>query len=75
MSTWAVAINMMMIEAGYNYADKWINGEITERCDETALLNEMKAIAGDATTITKYSDDAVGTLDNFFMILCPFYDF
>ena len=75
MSTWAVAINMMMIEAGYNYAVKWIEGEITERCDETALLNEMKAIAGDATTITKYSDDAVGTLDNFFMILCPFYDF
>jgi len=75
MSTWAVAINMMMIEAGYNYAVKWIEGEITERCDETALLNEMKAIAGDETTITKYSDDAVGTLDNFFMILCPFYDF
>lgn len=75
MSTWAVAINKIMIEAGYNYAVKWINGEITEKCDETALLNEMKAIAGDTITISKYADDAVGTLDNFFMILCPFYDF
>ena len=74
MSTWAVAINMMMIEAGVEYAIKWCNGEITERCDEAALLEEMKKIAGDATTITHYSD-ANGELDNFFMILCPFYDF
>ena len=75
MSTWAVPINMMMIEAGFNYAVKWIEGDITERCDEAALLAEMKAIAGDETTISHYSDEAVGELDNFFLILCPFYDF
>ena len=75
MSTWAVPINMMMIEAGFNYAVKWIEGDITERCDETALLAEMKAISGEATTITHYSDEATGELDNFFLILCPFYDF
>lgn len=75
MSTWAVAINMMMIEAGFNYGMKWAEGEITDRCDEEALLAEMRALAGDETTITHYSDDTVGELDNFFMILCPFYDF
>lgn len=75
MSTWEVPINMMMIEAGYNYAVKWIEGDITERCDEEALLAEMKAISGEATTISHYSDEAVGELDNFFLILCPFYDF
>ena len=75
MSTWAVPINMMMIEAGFNYAVKWIEGDITERCDEAALLAEMKAIAGDETTISHYSDEATGELDNFFLILCPFYDF
>lgn len=75
MSTWAVPINMMMIEAGFNYAVKWIEGDITDRCDEAALLAEMKAIAGDETTISHYSDEAVGELDNFFLILCPFYDF
>ena len=75
MSTWEVPINMMMIEASVEYAIKWCKGEITERCDEAALLAEMKKIAGDATTITHYSDDAVGELDNFFMILCPFYNF
>ncbi len=75
MSTWEVPVNMMMIEAGFNYARKWIEGKITDRCDEAALLEEMKKIAGDATTITHYSDSAVGELDNFFMILCPFYNF
>ena len=75
MSTWEVPVNMVMIEAGFNYAKKWIEGEITERCDEAALLAEIQAIAGDAAQISKYSDDAVGTLDNFFLILCPFYNF
>ena len=75
MSTWEVPINMMMIEAGFNYAVKWIEGDITERCDEAALLAEMKAISGEATTISHYSDDSTPELENFFMILCPFYEF
>lgn len=75
MSTWEVPINMMMIEAGVEYGIKWCEGEITDRCDEEALLAEMKKIAGDATTVTHYSDETVGELENFFMILCPFYDF
>lgn len=75
MATWEVPINMMMIEAGVEYGIKWCEGEITDRCDEEALLAEMKAIAGDATTVSHYSDEATGELDNFFMILCPFYTF
>lgn len=75
MSTWEVPVNMMMIEASVEYGIKWCEGTITDRCDEAALLAEMKKIAGDATTITHYSDDTTGELDNFFMILCPFYNF
>ena len=75
MSTWEVPVNMVMIEAGFNYAEKWIKGEITERCDEAALLKEIQAIAGDAASIAKYADEASGEIANFFMILCPFYDF
>ena len=75
MSTWEVPVNMVMIEAGFNYAEKWIKGEITERCDEAALLKEIQAIAGDAASISKYSDEASGEIANFFMILCPFYTF
>ena len=75
MSTWEVPVNMVMIEAGFNYAEKWIKGEITERCDEAALLKEIQASAGDAASITQYADEASGEIANFFMILCPFYDF
>ena len=75
MSTWEVPVNMVMIEAGFNYAQKWIEGTITERCDEAALLKEIQNIAGEAASITKYSDEASGEIANFFMILCPFYDF
>ena len=75
MATWEVPINMMMIEAGVEYAIKYIEGDITSRCDEEALLAEMKLIAGDATTVSHYSDDSTPELENFFMILCPFYEF
>jgi hypothetical protein len=75
MSTWEVPVNMVMIEAGVEYAIKWIEGDITERCDEAALLKEIKKIAGDAATLTHYSDDTTPDLKNFFMIMCPFYNF
>ena len=75
MSTWGVPINMMMIESAVEYGIKWCEGDITERCDEEALIAEMKKIAGDATTVTHYDAGKDTELNNFFMILCPFYDF
>ena len=75
MSTWEVPINMMMIEAGVEYGIKWCEGEITDRCDEAALIKEMKAISGEATTVTHYDEGKDTEIDNFFMILCPFYNF
>ena len=75
MSTWAIPVNMMMIEAGTEYAIAYAKGEITDRCDEAKLLSYMKAIAGDETTLSHYSDETVGEIPNFFMILCPFYTF
>ena len=75
MSTWNVAINMMMIEASFEYGRKWAEGEITEKCDEAALVEIMKGMAGEDMTVSHYSDEATGELDNFFMLLCPFYNF
>ena len=75
MSTWSVAINMCMIEAGFEYATKWINGEIAERCNMTEMTNIFSELAGGEASITCYEDETVGKLDNFFMILCPFYNF
>ena len=73
MSTWPLSVNMTMIEAGFNYANKWINGEITERCDADALLAEIQAVGGEGMEISNYSDDN-GTLDNFFMINSTTYN-
>ena len=75
MSTWEVPVNMVMIEAGFNYATKWIKGEIKDRCDKDAFLAEVKAMAVDASQLNTYSDEASGAIANLFMILCPFYDF
>ena len=75
MSTWSVAINMCMIEAGFEYATKWINGEIADRCNMTEMTNIFSELAGGEASITCYEDETVGKLDNFFMILCPFYNF
>ena len=75
MSTWSVAINMCMIEAGFEYATKWINGEIAERCNMEQMTSIFSELAGGEATITCYEDETVGKLDNFFMILCPFYNF
>ena len=75
MSTWSVAINMCMIEAGFEYATKWIKGEIADRCDMIAMTEIFSELAGGEATISCYEDETVGKLDNFFMILCPFYNF
>ena len=78
MSTWEVPINMLMIEAGVEYGIKYCEGEITpdegSTYNEEALFAEIKAIGGDDTQISNYSDSN-GELDNFYLILCPFYDF
>ncbi len=78
MSTWAVPINMLMIEAGVEYGIKYCEGEITpdegSTYNEEALFEEIKKIGGEDTQISNYSDSN-GELDNFYLILCPFYDF
>ena len=79
MSTWKVPVNMLMVEAGVEYGIKHCEGQITpdegKTYNEEALFAEIRAIGGEEAQITKYSDDAVGELDNFYLILCPFYDF
>ncbi len=78
MSTWEVPINMLMIEAGVEYGIKYCEGEITpdegSTYNEEALFTEIKNIGGEDTQISNYSDSN-GELDNFYLILCPFYDF
>ncbi len=75
MSTWEVPVNMMMITAGVEYGIKYCEGQTNGKLDEAVLYECLRAVGGQETQITHYSDEAVGELSNFYMILCPFYDF
>ena len=75
MSTWGVAINMLMIEAGVEYAKEFIEGKITERNDQEALKRIIDSLAGGVeVTLSKYVEDGK-ELDNFYLMLADFYDF
>jgi hypothetical protein len=74
MSTWGTPVNMLMIEAGVEYAMDFLEGETDGRVDEEALVSIIQGLAGSDTRISKYEADGV-SLDNFFLILCDFYDF
>lgn len=76
MSTWSVPINMLMVEAGTDYAIEFLEGRTSGRMDEVVLSKIVNRIAGGegSATLTKYKDGDV-ELDNFFMLLCDFYDF
>lgn len=75
MSTWEVPVNSMILEAGFHYAWKWAEGRISARCDEAALTEEIRRLAGNTATISRYYDSTAGELANYFLILCPFYNF
>ncbi len=64
VATWPVPVNMMFIEAGVEYAIDWIEGDITERVDQDALISVMEEIAGGGVKLTPYE----GT-DNYFLFL------
>lgn len=76
MSTWSVPVNMLMVEAGVKYAIEFCEGRTDGRIDEDVLFKIFNEIAGgEEVTVTNYEDEAKGTLENFYLLLCPFYDF
>lgn len=76
MSTWSVPVNMLMVESGVRYAIEYCEGRTEGRVDEEVLFNIFNEVAGgEEVTVSKYVDEAQGTLENFYLLLCPFYDF
>jgi len=78
MSTWALPVNMLMVEAGAEYAIAYAKGEITVAFDDAALRKTIADVAASsyntAATLSLYADDE-GNIENFYMILCDFYNF
>lgn len=76
MSTWGIPVNMLMVEAGVEYAIEYIEGNTDGTLDEKVLSSIVNDLAGGEgkAQLTKYNENGV-QLDNFYMILCDFYDF
>lgn len=76
MSTWSVPINMLMVEAGVDYAIEVLEGRTNGNLDEEVLFKIINNVAGGegSAKITHFEEGDV-KLDNFYMILADFYDF
>lgn len=75
-STWPVAINMTIVEAGVEYSMLYLDGK-TNGKNDTKTLTEVvsKVTDGASFTMTPY-EQADGTkIENYYMVLCEFVDF
>lgn len=75
MSTWTTPVNMAMVESGVLYAIEFCEGRTSGRVDETVLNKCFKQAAGEGCKLSHYSDETVGELTNFFMVMGEYYDF
>lgn len=79
MSTWKLPVNMLMVEAGVKYAIEFCEGRTNGAKDDKAFRACINNIAEEkyngTLTISLYKDEAVGELNNFYMLLCDYYDF
>ncbi len=75
MSTWTVPINMAMVEGGVLYAIEFCEGRTNGAVDEEVLISCFKTVAGEGCQLTHYSDDVVGELTNFYMVMGEYYNF
>ena len=74
MSTWGTPVNMLMIEAGYDYAVKYCEGKTDGKLDEEEFFASLRKLGGEEVAISNYIEGDK-PIENFYMLLCPFYDF
>ena len=73
-STWAIPVNMSMINASYEYACAYAEGKI-EKVDEAFLTECFSKAAGSEAILGKYTD-ATGTVqENYYLIQFSPIDF
>lgn len=78
MSTWALPVNMLMVEAGTDYAIRWCRGEFTEKYDAAEFKASIDKVAAEYNTtakLTEYVGDDGNTVNNFLLISADFVDF
>lgn len=74
-STWAIPVNMSMINASYEYACAYAEGKLESKVDEAFLTECFSRAAGSEATLGKYTD-ATGTVqENYYLIQFSPIDF
>jgi len=71
VSNWPVPVNMLIIEAGVDYAINWLEGNTNGRMDSTAVrasINRVAAEYGTTVNIRMMEDDQ-GTFENMFLLI------
>lgn len=75
VSTWGVPCNMLFIEAGVEYAIKYLNGETNGVLDDAVLRATIQEVAGDVSmTVTNYEENGVAAA-NHYLLMSDFIDF
>ena len=79
MSTWGIPVNMLMVEAGVDYAIDFCEGKITDRNDTAALQKAVDKVSDDYNAgdivMSNYITEDDKELDNFYLLLAPYVDF
>lgn len=74
-STWAIPVNMSMINGSYEYACAYAEGKLENKVDEAFLTQCFSDAAGSEATLGKYTD-ATGTVqENYYLIQFTPIDF
>lgn len=75
-STWPVGMNMAYVNAGFDYAVKYIEGAVTEKNNMDEVYKSLVAVAGvESLEFAKYTDAEGTTYDNYYMVMMPNVDF
>ena len=76
VSTWAIPCNMLFIEAGVEYAIKYLEGETDGVLDDTVLRETIQECAGDVEmTVNNYVDESGNAKDNHYLVMADFVTF
>lgn len=73
-STWPVPINMMFIDAGFEYARQYIEGTITSKNDMAKMKAICEQLTGSTMKFTALVDSGT-TYSNYYMILSDYITF
>jgi len=72
MSTWNVAVNMLMVKSSVKYAIEYCEGRTNGTVDEEVLFKIFNEEAGgQEVKVSNYVDETKGTLDKLYLLLCP----